>query len=464
MQSLSGNIAKQTMTRGKVVIFAFGGFGWSLLSFAPSNLLTYFYFPPEVGANTFPVFIFQGAVIGVLTILGVIAFTGRIFDAVTDPIIAGISDRSKFKFGRRRTFMLISALPFALLSVIVFLPLTPGESNLNAVWLVVNLFLFYLFFTMYVIPYSAMIPELGHTSKQRLLLCTIGSVGWALGFFIGNSIYALKEVLQNLGLNEVRAMQSGIGLFAIIGFISCMLPVIFIDERKYCEKHSSNEKLFQALKGALVNPDYVFFMGSTFAYFVGNLFLEIGIIYYVTLLMKLPASMASLLMAIMFIASFCFYPLLYKIVDKIGKKRLLSWAFYLQTIVFALISLSGLVPFIPARIMGYIGIALASLAVAVFGIIPGAINSDIARMDSIKTGNHKEGIFSGLYGFMNKAAISFSNLIFPSFLLLGRSEANPLGVRLAAVTGAVMMVIGVLLLRKYNEKRVNSVLATENAD
>jgi len=464
MKSMSENSAIQTITRGKVIIFAFGGFGWSLLSFAPSNLLTYFYFPPEVGGSTFPVFIFQGAVIGVLTILGVIAFTGRIFDAVTDPIIAGISDRSKFKLGRRRTFMLISALPFALLSVIVFLPLTQGESTINAVWLIINLFLFYFFFTMYVVPYTAMIPELGHTSKQRLLLCTIGSVGWALGFFMGNSIYAVKELFQSLGMSNVRALQSGVGLFAVVGFTACMLPVIFIDEGKYCEKHSSNEKLFQALKGALKNPDYVFFMGSTFVYFVGNLFLEIGIIYYVTLLMKLPESMASLLMAIMFIASFCFYPILYKIVDKIGKKRLLSWAFYLQTIVFALISLSGLIPFIPARIMGYTAIGVASLAVAVFGIMPGAINADIARMDSIKTGNHKEGIFSGLFGFMNKAAISFSNLIFPSFLLLGRSEANPLGVRLTAITGAVMMVIGVLLLSKYNEKRVNTILATENAD
>ncbi len=462
--SMSETFPVQNITPKRMIIFAFGSFGWSLLSFAPSNLITYFYFPPEVGVSTFPVFIFQGAIIGVLTILGVIAFTGRIFDAVTDPIIAGISDRSKFKLGRRRTFMLISVLPFALFSVIVFLPLTQAESTRNAVWLVVNLFLFYLFFTMYVIPYAAMIPELGHTSKQRLLLCTITSVGWALGFFIGNSIYAVKALFQSLGLNEVSAMQSGVGLFAVVGFIACIIPIIFIDERKYCEKHSSKEKLFQALKGALKNIDYVYFMGSTFVYFVGNLFLEIGIIYYVTLLMKLPESMASLLMAIMFILSFCFYPFIYKLVDKFGKKRLLSWAFYLQTIVFALISICGLIPFISAKMIGYIAIGLTSLAIGIFGIIPTAINSDIARMDSIKTGNHKEGIFSGLYGFMNKAAISFSNLVFPSFLLLGRSEANPLGVRLTAVAGAVLMVIGVLLLKKYNEKRVNTVLAIENAD
>ena len=464
MQSLNENRSLETLSKGKSVIFAFGGFGWSLLSFAPSNLLTFFYFPPETGGSVFPVFIYQGAVIGVLTILGVVAFAGRIFDALTDPIVAGLSDRSGFRLGRRRSFMLISALPFALFSVAVFMPPMAVEHRLNSVWLVACLFLFYLFFTMYMVPYTAMIPELGRTAKQRLLLCTLGSVGWALGFFLGNVIYAVKGLLQNIGLGEVQAFQTGVGLFAVIGFVACMMPVVFISERKYCEAHKSQEKLFKALAGALKNRDYAFFMGSTFVYFVGNLFLEIGIIYYVTLLMKLPESMASLLMAIMFIASFCFYPLLYRIVDRFGKKRLLCWAFYLQTVVFILIGLSGLIPLIPAQVTGYIGIAVASFAVAVFGIMPGAINADMARMDSILTGNHKEGVFSGLYGFMNKAAISFSNLIFPSFLLLGRSEANPFGVRLTAAVGGVMMIIGVLLLRGFDEKRVNGILASADAD
>lgn len=455
----------ESLPRGKMILFAFGGLGWSLLSFSPSNLLNYFYFPPETSAGPlFPVFIFQGAVIGVLTILGVIAFLGRVFDAVTDPIIAGFSDRSAFKLGRRRTFMIISVLPFAAFSLLVFLPLKDGVSSLNVLWLTVNLFLFYLFFTMYMVPFSAMIPELGHTSKDRLFLCTVGSVGWALGFFLGNSIYAVKGIFLNLGMGEVRAFQSGVGLLTFIGFVACLIPIIFIDERKYCEHHSSTEKLYQAMVNAFKNVDYAFFMGSTFVFFVGNLFLEIGIIYYVTLLMDLPESMATLLMALMFILSFCFYPVIYALATRIGKKRLLVWAFYIQTAVFVLIALSGLIPFIPARLMGYLGLGISSIAVAVFGIIPAAMNADIAKMDAIKTGNHKEAIFSGIYSFVNKAAIAFSNLVFPSFLLLGRSSDNPLGVRLAALTGAVLMIIGALFLLGYKEGRINTVLARENAD
>ncbi|MFP4384097.1 MAG: MFS transporter [Spirochaetia bacterium] len=208
--------APEKISKGKMILFAFGALGWSLLSFSPANLLNYFYFPPETGEGTvFPVFIFQGAVIGVLTILGIISFAGRAFDAVTDPVIAGISDRSNFRFGRRRTFMLTSAPFFTLFSLLPFVPLRQTQDPVNSIWLAVSLFLFYLFFTMYMVPYSAMIPELGRTSKDRLFICTIGSVGWALGFFFGNSIYAVKDLLTAAGFSDVSAFQTGIGLFIL---------------------------------------------------------------------------------------------------------------------------------------------------------------------------------------------------------------------------------------------------------
>lgn len=169
-------------------------------------------------------------------------------------------------------------------------------------------------------------------------------------------------------------------------------------------------------------------------------------------------------MVIMFISSFIFYPFIYKLAARIGKKKLLIWAFIIQSAVFFLIAVSGIIPSIPARLTGYTGIGLVAAAVAVFGIVPPAVNADLAKMDSIKTGNHKEGIFSGIYSFINKAAIAVSNLIFPSLLLLGKSTQNTTGVRLTAVVGGVMMIAGMLFLKGYDETRVNSILAQENAD
>lgn len=70
--------------------------------------------------------------------------------------------------------MLFSALPFAIIAFLVFFPPQPEtESLLNGVWLVVMMCLFYIFYTIYVNPYLALLSELGHTNDLRINLSTI---------------------------------------------------------------------------------------------------------------------------------------------------------------------------------------------------------------------------------------------------------------------------------------------------
>jgi len=446
----------------KKIMWAVGQFGWSLTTFAVFNLLTYFYMPPETGEGAgIPPLIFQGAIIGVMTIIGLASFGGRIFDAVTDPWIAGMSDRSRSRFGRRRFFLMISAFPFALFSILVFFPPLKAPGVVNTTWVVVNIALFYLFNTMYTIPFAALVPELGHSSKERLFLSTIGSVAWALGFFVGQATWAIKGGLQSSGMDAMTAVQVTVVMFGIIGFIAMLAPILFIDENKYCKQHVSQEGTFEGLIKAFENRDFLLFTLSDFTYFVSNTFLEIGIVYYVTILMGLKESLTFTLMAVMFILSFAFYPAIVKVANAVGKKRILFWAFLIQVGIYIAIAVSGKIPGISPVIWGWAIILLEALPVAIFGIIPGAIVADIAKADGIRTGNFKEGIFMGARCFMMKMGVSVTNLIFPSFLILGRSVENPLGVRLTAVVALGFTLIGTILLKLYSEARINSYLARE---
>jgi hypothetical protein len=142
-----------------LVLYALGQFGWSLASFGVANLLIYFYMPPETGEPFFPTFIHQGAVLGILTLIGLLSAGGRVFDALIDPIVANWSDRSTAAIGKRRWFMRYGALPFVVSSFLVFYPLGVGESAGNFMWLALCLAAYYFFFTFYVIPYTALIAD-----------------------------------------------------------------------------------------------------------------------------------------------------------------------------------------------------------------------------------------------------------------------------------------------------------------
>ena len=70
-------------------LFAIGQLGWSMLSGIISNWLVFYYQPDSSAVKAGQtIFVRQGAIFLGLTTLGVIAAIGRIFDAITDPLIA----------------------------------------------------------------------------------------------------------------------------------------------------------------------------------------------------------------------------------------------------------------------------------------------------------------------------------------------------------------------------------------
>ena len=143
------NGAMKKITNKVLWIFAVGQFGWSLLSGIISSWMVYYY----TGENAvFDRYITTTPLFFSLTLFGVISAVGRIFDAVTDPLIAGWSDRSAFRGGRRIPFMKAIAVPFALATVGVFVLPQTANVAVNDALLFAVLMLFYLFMTIYCTP------------------------------------------------------------------------------------------------------------------------------------------------------------------------------------------------------------------------------------------------------------------------------------------------------------------------
>lgn len=443
---------------GKKIIYSLGQLGWALGSFGVMNLLYYFYDsnPGADGGRMFPKFITIAAV------LGIIAAVSRLFDAVTDPLIAGMSDRSNSKLGRRTKYMAIGGLPFALLSFLVFFPPVMGESVLNTLWLAATTIAFYFFMTMYVTPFFALMSELGHTPKERLQLSTMISITWALGFMIGNTVYVFQGIFEKMGYSPVTSFRIVVGIYAIVALILMYLPVFFIDENRYCEHHVSSEGSFEALVSAFKNKNFRIFTFSDLTYFLAMTFIQTGISYYVLQLLHLPKEMATTFMLVMFLFSFIFYVPVSIVAGKIGKKRLLIFAFIMFIISSGLLFFWGLMPFSPI-VQGFLAMIISSIPMAIFGILPNAIVADIAEADGIENGNFKAGIFFGARTFMSKVGASITLLIFPLVIRLGSTngESTVIGIRFTAVVTMAFLILGLLLFLRYNEKHVLHVLSTK---
>ncbi|MBR1554234.1 MAG: MFS transporter, partial [Oscillospiraceae bacterium] len=220
---------KKTASNKILWIFAVGQLGWSILSGIVNNWLVFFFQPSQEELNHGQIiFIPQGLYLG-LTVIGLISAFGRIFDAVTDPFIAGKSDSLKHKAGRRIPFMRAAAIPFGIVTVLLFTSPVSGESGINAIALFICAMLFYLCMTCYCTPYNALIPELGRSQEARINLSTFISVTYFFGTAVAYLVPNIASVfMQSMGY--AVSYRITVGILAAVAVICMLIPAFLIDE------------------------------------------------------------------------------------------------------------------------------------------------------------------------------------------------------------------------------------------
>ena len=442
---------KEKLPLSKQIAYSLGQFGWSLLSGIIGSYLIFYYIPTKESGIS--VFIPQVVFIGFVSVIGAITMLGRLFDAITDPWIATLSDRSKSKKGRRISFMQMSSLPLAITTVLVFWSPINGESSLNALFLTVMLLLFYLFITMYVTPFFALLSELGHTPEERLNLSTFISVTWFLGAAVASQAPVLWGLFEGMGFDKVSSVRIALLILSAIALVFLYIPVIAIDEKRYCESVPSELKMIDSMKATFRNKEFRIFVLSDLVYWVAITIFQSSLLYYITILLKLPESMFGLLFMGLGVGSFLFYVPINIIAKKTGKKTLLIIAFFLFLLVYAYGALLGTLPF-DTTIQAYLLVLLAAIPMAVFGILPNVVIADIAEYDARKTGIRREGMFFGTRTFMSKIGQMISMLLLSGLLLSGGDVSNEMSIRLTAITAAIFCAIGLVLLLMYNEKKI----------
>ncbi|WP_461207175.1 MFS transporter [Clostridium sp. DL1XJH146] len=452
---------KESLPLSKKLAYALGQLGWSLNLGLMTVWLVWFYFPTADSGIT-DVYIPQGAVLGVLTVIGIITMVGRLVDAVTDPVIATLSDKSKNPRGRRIPFMGRAAIPFSVLTVLVFCPPVSGINSLNVVWLFITLILLYIAFTFYVTPYFALISELGHTPDEKLNLSTYISATWFIGFAIASSASSIWPIFEGKGYSLVASMRITFIILSFIGMILMLIPVWMIDEKKYSDSEPSNIPVLQSMKATFSNKNFLYFSASDLAYWLAITVYQTGLVYYITVLLQLPTTWTATMTVFTGLFSFACYIPVNILAKKFGKKNMMIAAFVAFVITYLFTSFLGNFG-IASEIQAYILIVLAGIPMAIFGILPNAVIADIADADAHKTGVRREAMFYGVRTFMSKIGQMLAMLVFTSMLLLGRDVGDDLGIRLSAIFAAVICLIAMLLFLKYNEKEVLQAVA-ENAN
>ena len=442
------------------LIYALGQLGWSTLVNIIALQLVYFYVPP---ANAgIPQFITNISFLGVLNAVTLIAASGRLLDAVTDPLIANLSDGFEHKFGRRIPFLIVGALPAGILCLLIFFPPVAQTSGWNILWLIIMQALFYVALTSYVTPYFALLPEMANNANERLNLSTWISITFALGMIIAAQIPMLADLLASAYriTADFRALQLAIGVVSFMAIIMMYLPVIFIDENRYCDSKPSQTPLKRSLKKVFNNLHFKHYIVADFSYFTGLTIINTGLLYYITVLLLKDEALVGSVLALMVLSSFLFYPVVNLLAKKVGKKVLIILSFVIMGGSFLFITFLGQFP-IANTTQAYALAILQSIPLAFLGVLPNAVLADIVEYSALQTGEKQEGIYFAARTLMQKFGQTCGVFIFAALTTFGKDPGNALGVRLSGVIGMILCLIAAVVFSNYDETEVLERISTK---
>ncbi len=398
---------------------------------------------------------------GVFTVLGVVMVAGRIVDAVADPLVASLSDRSNSRLGRRRVFLLFGGFPLAASTVLIFFPPLPYTSWINALYLAVVFACFFFFYTMYVAPYIALIPELGRTEQERMSMTTVQGYFALLGgaiVMIGGPVllgFFLRGAEDTVA-TPVSAYQKMALLLGIIGTLLLYAAVFAVDERRFSGARPSTDSLARSFKLTIQNKPFLIFLAANMCFwFVFNTVrssaLPIG-----ERLMRASVEFSGLNFTLLFaVAGVCFV-LVFFLTKRIGKRAVMMMGLGSFAVLSVLISLTGVVPVNPIY-WGLICFGLFGFPTAVLLVIPNVFISELCDYDFRKTGQRREAMYFGVHGFFLKLNLGLSAALLAFFYTaFGKDIANPLGVRLAVIAGGVIGLIGMIVIARYPAEEVKT--------
>lgn len=447
----------KSITKGKMWCYALGQLGWSMLSGLIGSWLVYFYQPAKTEIDAgMTLFIPQGTVVfGVLTIIGLITAAGRIFDAITDPLIGSLSDNCRSKLGRRIPFLKFSALPLAIVTLLVFCAPVRTVSQINTVWLCVFVTLYYFLITCYCTPYTSLIAELAHTQEEKLQISTCIS----LTFIVGTAIAYVAPVIWNIfmssfGMERINAMRLTFGIISGISIVFLFIPVFTINEKDYVNIVPSKTNMFSSLLKTFKNHDFKIFVIQDLVYWFALTLFQTGLAFFVTQLFKLPEEFATYMFVGLTAVSLLFYPVVNLMARKIGKKACVFVAFMAFCLTFFLTGLAGDFLVVKPEVQAVIVVVLGAFPMAIFGILPQAMVADIAQCETVETGENRSGMFFAARTFAFKFGQSVAMLTFTSLATLGY--------RLVAITASIFCLIGGFCLLRYNEKRILEKIGNDN--
>ena len=380
--------------------YSFCGFGQNLICTIIGSYLTVF-MTDAIGFNALAVaFLMLGA---------------RIFDALNDPIMGSIVDRTRTKWGKCRPYMKWMALPIALMTAICFLPWYPkndgGFAAISVMYVIWG-----MVYTVADVPYWGLSTAMSNDTYRRGNLLTIARLFCTAGAGIVTVITPIITDNMTKGLDPVAKGDMLKWIYFVIAIICCVIavPLFFLGFKNTKERNVTEENppsLGHNLKLLFKNKPLMLIVLSGIGGAARMLFTYTGGLYFAKYIMDKESMYSLFTMAIVpggLIASL----LVPWCTKKFGKKNTYIWSHVVGGVAMLIAFIVGIAcdrgayTSTATTVVLLIALVIAGIPSGFGNIITYAMIGDTVEYLELKTGERAEGICFAMQTLINKIGMA----------------------------------------------------------
>jgi GPH family glycoside/pentoside/hexuronide:cation symporter len=418
-------------------------------------------------AFQFLVFTFYYAIVGLnvnMIAAGFIIFA--IWDSINDPIIGPISDRTSTRIGRRRFWVVVSIVPFAIVNLLLFTAPYGADDLSKFAYMLVIIMIYDLFYTIYATNHLSLFPEMFKTeqkrSKANMVKNTMVIVGVLIGFVLPTILISPIAPTETTPPEIVQQIPS---MYINTGILLCVLVLVFgslfarfgmKEDPARLTKPLENPPILSSIKQTLKNKTFIIFIvANLFKWYVFKMLTTIIPLYGIHVL---GITEGSFLLSVLLLAAFLSAAALFPVCRKLGLKFGMRNGMMITTVIWiiALIPFWFLdnQPFVAMGCMVFMGMGLSGSMYYVDIIIASIIDED-----EVLHGKRREGAFYGVNALINRystiivfvvIAMTLSGYGWGNYLVgAGLDTANlQIGLKMLMVPFSILGLVVVLLLLK----------------
>lgn len=338
------------------------------------------------------------------TLAGTVPLIGHIWDAVTDPMMGNITDRTTSKMGAKRFYMLIGSFATAVTFITLWLPFSTSSIPSMFLFYVLMYCLFSTGSTILMVPYNGLLPDMVDDYAVRSKFSNVRMIWSTLGSMVCGVVPTiLISDTTKSGMYFKCAL-----IFGVLFLITCLATVAGTWERQRPPVKSKLSESFNHSASVFRNRSFRLFIGIYLTGQCGTDFVSGMAVYYVDdVLNGYGNHYFTYLMAAMIISQLIGMLIWGPVMAKTSKRTTI-----LIGAPVRIISTLLLIPFsheggsiIPVLVLACgIGIGNAATLTSIF-----AIMADMTDVDELVTSVHRPGVVSGMSTFARKISSGLSS-------------------------------------------------------